>query len=146
MIAYFDTSALVPLVVDEPTTEPATRLWGAADRVVGSSLTYVEARAALARARRIGRLDADSCRAAVLGLEALVVALDTVEVSGPLVRRAGALADDFDLRGYDAIHLASAELVDDRELVLVTGDLDLVRAAGDLGLGVAALGGPSSRR
>jgi hypothetical protein len=114
--------------------------------VVGSSLTYAEARAAFARGRRIGRLDEDACRAAVLGLEGLVVDLDTVEVTAPLVRRAGALADGFDLRGYDAIHLASAELVADRELVLVTGDLDLVRAAGDLGLGVAALGGPSTRR
>ena len=114
--------------------------------MVGSSLTYVEARAALARARRIGRLDEDACRTAALGLDGLVVDLDIVEVTGPLVRRAGALADGLDLRGYDAIHLASAELVGDRELVLVTGDLDLVRAAGALGLGVAALGGPSTRR
>ena len=56
MIAYFDTSALLPLLIDEPGSERAGRLWDEADHVVSVRLIYVEARAALAQARRLERL------------------------------------------------------------------------------------------
>lgn len=52
MIAYFDTSAFVPLVIDEPSSPTAQRLWDIADRVVSVRLLYPETRAALAMARR----------------------------------------------------------------------------------------------
>jgi hypothetical protein len=38
VIAYFDTSAIVPLVVDEPTTAASNRLWTESTLVVGSRL------------------------------------------------------------------------------------------------------------
>ena len=137
MIIYFDTSALVPLVVDEATTDAVTRLWRAADRVLSSRLIYVEARSALAMARRLGRLDDTRLRGAVVHLEALVGDLDVVEVTDELVHRAGGLAEAFGLRGYDAVHLASAELVRDPELFVASGDGSLVEAATSLGLGTA---------
>ena len=59
MIAYFDTSALVPLFLDEPLTSAAWQLWDEAERSVSSLLVRVEARAALARAVRTGRLEVD---------------------------------------------------------------------------------------
>ena len=141
MIAYFDTSALVPLIIDEPISDAATRLWDAADRIVNSRPAFAEARAALARARRMGRLGRDSCQTAVRRLETLVDEIDVVEVTEPLVRRAGVLSEQSELRGYDALHLASAELVRDHDLVMVTGDRDLLSAAADLGLAVADLHG-----
>jgi predicted nucleic acid-binding protein len=140
LIVYFDTSAVVPLVVDEPTSEAAGGFWSKADRIVSSMLLYAEARAALAQAGRLGRLDQEQLRRSVDGLERVVSDMDLVEVTDPLVRRAGALAEDLGLRGFDAVHLASAELVADDELVLVAGDKRLVAAAGHLGLATARLG------
>ena len=71
MIAYFDTSALVPLLVDEPSSSACRRLWDDADDVVSTRLAYVEAAAALCRARRLGRLTSRRQRAALRSLEEL---------------------------------------------------------------------------
>jgi predicted nucleic acid-binding protein len=139
LIVYFDTSALVPIVIEEDSSENCGRLWDLADRVVSSRLVYAEGRAALAQARRIGRLSDKLLREAVRNFEDLVDELDAVEVTAELVHRAGALAEKLGLRGYDAIHLASAEAVNDRDLVLATGDRALLQAARSLGLRVANL-------
>ena len=44
-------------------------------------------------------------------------------------RHAGELAQRHELRGYDAVHLAAAVTVRSADLVVVTGDNDLARAA-----------------
>ncbi len=139
MIVYFDTSALVPIVIEEQASGNCARLWDQADRVVSSRLVYAEGRAALAQAQRLDRLDDTSLRDAVHSLENLVDELDMVEVTTELVRRAGALAESLGLRGYDAIHLASAEAVNDHDFVMATRDRALLQAARSLGLGVANL-------
>jgi predicted nucleic acid-binding protein len=139
VIAYFDTSALVPLVVEEPGTERARRVWEGADRVVSARLVYPEGRAALAQAHRLGRLTARHLRSAVHGLDELVMNLDIVELDEPLATRAGELAEAYGLRGYDAVHLAAAHRVHDAELVLVAGDRPLLAAATAAGLMTAAL-------
>ncbi|MGH9294201.1 MAG: type II toxin-antitoxin system VapC family toxin [Acidimicrobiales bacterium] len=144
MIVYFDTSALVPLLIDEPTSTTAARLWDEADRVASSRLLYAEARAALARALRLERLDTAEHQQAVFDLDGLVGDLDLVEVTGDLVRRAGALADTAALRGYDAVHLAPAELLNDTDLVLAAGDRQLRDAARGLHITVAELEAPES--
>jgi predicted nucleic acid-binding protein len=56
VIAYFDSSALVKLVVDEPGSGDAAALWDGADAVVSSRVANVEVLAALAAARRATRL------------------------------------------------------------------------------------------
>lgn len=137
MIVYFDTSALLPIVIEEPTSATASRLWDDADRVVSSRLVYVEGRAALAMARRMDRLDDRQLRMAVEGFEAVHEQLDIIEVTRDLVVKAGGLAHRYGLRGYDAVHLASARLLDDPELVLASGDLALVRAAAAVGMSTA---------
>lgn len=60
--------------------------------------------------------------------------VDIVELDRLLSQRAGELAELHDLRGYDAVHLASAERIADLEVVMVAGDEDLIRAARALGL------------
>ena len=52
-------------------------------------------------------------------------------------RCAGELADERALRGYDAVHLASALALGPGETVLVTWDRDLGNAAVGAGLAVA---------
>ncbi len=139
MIAYFDTSALVPLIIEEPTSETANTLWQAADRVVSASLVYAEARAALAQAGRLERLDDAALEQAVTHLEFLYPQLDRITLGEPLVRRAGELAQQQALRGYDAIHLAAAESARDDDLVVAAGDGALCDAARDIGLHISRL-------
>ena len=137
MIAYFDTSALVPLIVAEPSSPTCSQLWNEATRVISSRLVYPEARAALAQAERVQRLTASELRAAVEDLNALVEEIDYLEVTASLAMSAGQLAEAHALRGYDVVHLASAHAANDAELVLVTGDQHLGSAAAQIGISVA---------
>ncbi len=139
MIAYFDTSAIIPLLVTEPTSDAVAEWWMRASRVVSVRLLYPEARAALARAHREGRLTARQHRTTVSELGRLDAQLDHVEVTGHLAVRAGELAEEEALRGYDAVHLAAAETIADNELVLVTGDQTLRAAAHHVGIATAVL-------
>ena len=139
MIAYFDTSAVVPLLVSEPGSARASRLWDGADRVVSARLVYPEGRAALAQAQRLGRLTARQLRTAVRELDARYGELDLVEVDDHLARRAGELAEAHGLRGYDSVHLAAADRVRDSDLVVVAGDGVLLAAARTEGMSIAAV-------
>ena len=139
MIAYFDTSAIVPLVIDEPSSDTAHRLWMEAERLVSVRLVYPEARAALAQGRRMGRIGGRELRAAVASLEGLLEQVDIVELTPGLARAAGDLAELRALRGYDAVHLAAARTLDDAELVLVAADRALCEAAAAERLNVAQL-------
>jgi predicted nucleic acid-binding protein len=139
LICYFDTSALIPLLVEERGSAVASHLWDTADHVVSSRLVYAEARAALAQAHRTDRIDGPGLRRVVADLEVMMGDLDVVEVGAAVVHRAGQLAELLALRGYDAVHLGSAEALADPTLVLVAGDRQLLRAAGELQMAVADL-------
>lgn len=139
MIAYFDTSAVVPLLVSEPGSARAATLWDGADRAVSIRLVYPEGRAALAQARRIGRLTARQLRAAVRELEARCHELDVVELDEGLAQRAGHFAELHGLRGYDAVHLAGADRIRDANLVVVAGDRALLAAATSEGIATASV-------
>lgn len=139
MIAYFDTSALVPLLIEEPGSEPAARLWNGADRVVSVRIVYPEARAALAQAHRTGRVTARKLRSAVDDLDGRCEQIHMLDVDVALARRAGDLAELHALRGYDAVHLAAAHRVNDAELVIVAGDRPLLAAAAAAGLATASI-------
>ena len=137
MIAYFDTSAIVPLIIDEPSSTICTRLWNDADRSVSVRLLYPEARAALAKARRMDRLTSAQLTSAIGELDAIVAEIDHIEVTAGLAHAAGDLAQVHRLRGYDAVHLAAASTAAHAELVLVTGDADLAQASRAVGISVA---------
>lgn len=139
MIVYFDTSAIVPLLIEEPGSEAAANAWNEASRIAGTRLLFAEARAALAQARRTGRATAAQMRAAIDELDDRYAQLELVEIDDVLVRQAGELADSHGLRGYDAVHLAAARRILDADLVLVAGDRALLAAAQSLGLTVAAI-------
>jgi uncharacterized protein len=140
--AYFDTSAIVPLIVEEAGSNEAKHRWRSAERVTSARVVYTEGHAALAAGARLGRLSADQLRAAIGELVDRYDELHVVEISDQLVRRAGALAQEHGLRGYDAIHLAAAELSrGEGAFVFVAGDLGLCAAAEQIGLAVVRTGG-----
>lgn len=128
------------LVVPEQGSEGALAAWGAADRVLSSQLLYPEARSALGRAARSGRLGRDEVPAARALVERLWRDLDRLGLTESLARQAGELADERGLRGYDAVHLASALSVADPGTVVVAADGELLAAARALGLATAAVG------
>lgn len=136
MIAYLDTSAIIPLLLDETGSDVAGRLWDSADRVVSVRLLYVEARAALAQAQRLSRITSRQRTQLVGELDDLYAQLDRVEVDEPLVQHAGELAQEHGLRGYDAVHLAAAFRIAGAETVFVSGDQAQCGAAARLGLAV----------
>lgn len=140
MIAYFDTSAIVPLLVDEAGTRVAGELWDSAGRIVTARLALVEARAALAQATRLRRITAPQRRSAVRALDSLFGQVDLVDIDDDLVRDASELAEHQALRAYDAVHLAAARRIADGDLVMVAGDRALLDAASAVGLAVAAIG------
>lgn len=144
MIASFDTSAIVPLLVREPTTDHCTRLWDDATRIVSSRLVYPEACAALARAVRMGRLASTQMVAATADLDGLVEQIDFVEITADLARNAGRFAQEHGLRGYDAVHLAAGLAIADPDVVFVTADADLADAAKAIGLATAVPVPPST--
>ncbi len=137
MIAYFDTSAILPLIIEEPSSTICTRLWNDADRSVSVRLLYPEARAALAKARRLDRITSAQLTAAIDELEAIITEIDHIEVTAEVAHAAGELAQTHGLRGYDAVHLAAASAAANTELVLATGDTDLAQASRSVGISVA---------
>lgn len=128
------------LVVVEDGSDLAAELWASAYPAASSILAYPEGRAALAAARRLDRLGKKVHREALTAFEELFGDLVAIGVDEGLAVRAGEHAEDLGLRGYDAVHLATALELGDEEVVLVTWDRDLARAAERVGLGVAGLG------
>lgn len=136
MIAYLDTSAIVPLLVAEPSTSLCQRIWQDADRLVSSALAYVEAAAALAMAQRQLRITSKEREIAWSRFTEIWPDVDVVEVDTQLLVTAAELTSTFSLRGYDAVHCASAKLIDDPDLVVAAGDAQLLDAWSRLGLAV----------
>ncbi|BBZ12953.1 type II toxin-antitoxin system VapC family toxin [Mycobacterium branderi] len=134
MIGYLDTSAFVPLLIGEPTSGACRRFWDDADVVVSSRLLYVEAAAALAQARRMRRLTENQHRQARRRLDQMWSEMDIIEVDEQVVIQAAELAHRLSLRGYDAVHCASAEQLDDEDVVAASGDQQLLNAWLEVGM------------
>ena len=137
MRLYVDTSALVKLLVREPESERVQHLWLSAARRFSSRLVYVEARSALARALRGGRLTQRQHTRAIRDLDDLLAEIDFVEVTEALVSEAGEIAERHRLRAYDAVHLAASLALDEVALVVATWDVELRRAVPEAGLALA---------
>lgn len=135
-LVYFDASALVKLCVPEQGARLAAALWNGADLAVSSRIADAEVRAALAAGERAGHLSAEAAARARARWDRLRVGLYLVEVSPAVAERAAALIDHHALRGGDALHLASALLLDSPELVLAAWDSHLADAARGEGIRV----------
>jgi uncharacterized protein len=134
VISYFDTSALVPLVVSEPSTGRCEKLWRESSGVVVTRLAYVEAAAALSQANRAGRLSSEALDVAHDSLSAIWADCAIRELDESLMIRASELAHRFALRGYDAVHCAAAAEIAGEDIVAATGDKRLLSAWNQLGV------------
>jgi hypothetical protein len=136
MIAYFDSSALVKRLFSESGSDLADEIWESADTIAASELVYPETRAAVAAAHRAGRIDARGLRETICALEQMYQSVDVMRVDDSLASAAGGLAERHRLRGYDAVHLASALSIPARRVVMATWDRELSVASAEIGLAV----------
>ena len=120
---------MIKTVLEEEGSAIADELWRRASARVASRLVYPEARAALAAAERSGRIDQAGRRIAVADLDAACTAMVLVGIDWGLAQHAGEIAELYALRGYDAVHLATALSVEEPDLALLTWDHDLAEAA-----------------
>lgn len=137
MNVYFETSALVKLFLEEPGADEARDLWDEADLVSVSLIAYPEARSALASAQRASRISVGELEDAKRKLNRLWTQTQVIDFDEAVAVSGGNVAEAFALRGYDAVHLATAMTLQDESLLVVTWDADLRKAAGDAGLRVA---------
>jgi uncharacterized protein len=134
VIAYFDTSALLKLVIAEDGADQVELLWQSVGEVVVSRLAWPEAVAALAAAQRGRRLTDEDHRTAIGALRLCFDRCTTISVADRLVDHAADLAADLHLRAADAIHLATALAVMEADSLFVTWDRRLRLAAVQAGL------------
>ena len=111
MILYLDTSSLVKLYVQETESAEVKQIVQAAEVIATSHLAYVEARTAFARKRRERDVTPKDYRTVLQDFEHDWESYFLVDVSDVLIKLAARLAEKHALRGYDAIHLASAVTV-----------------------------------
>ena len=135
-LVYFDASAFVKLLTEEPGSDLAAELWDGCDAAVASRLAYPEVRAALAASARNHDLTEDELDEAEQAWEEYWAATRPVELTATVERQAGHLARVHALRGADAVHLASALAIGDPELVIAVWDRRLHAGAQAAGLRV----------
>ena len=128
-LAFWDSSAFVKLLIDEIGSDDAEALWNDPGPTAASRLVVPEVGAALAAARRAGRLDEAAHRSAQREWTSYRAEVDFIELTSRLADRAAVLAVKHDLSGADAVHLATALEVRGRSMIVASWDRRLAFAA-----------------
>lgn len=139
MIVYFDSSALVKRYIAEPASAQVESLVAEAGIAATSLITRAEVAAALARAVRMNWLTHDVAARALKAFQQHWSVLFRLNIRETTIERAEGLAWEQGLRGYDAVHLASALLWQSglsQSVTLATFDRQLWDAAQLVGLEV----------
>ena len=137
MILYLDASALVKRYVAEAGTEEVAQAIADAEVIGTSLISRAETSAALTKAVRMGALTREAAASSLQVFRSEWSDLVRVQATEMLIARADILAWELGLRGYDAVHLASALLWQDslgREVTMATFDRTLWQAAEERGL------------
>ena len=136
-LVYFDSSALVKLEVDEAGSDIAEALWHSCDAALSSRLAYPEVCAALAAAGRNHDLTEAEASAASAEWKVFWASMRPVELTADVEQAAGGLAAQQQLRGADAVHLASALALGSPNLTVAVWDRRLHAGAAAVGIPVA---------
>jgi len=120
---YFDTSAFIPIIAPEASSDTAVDLWHSADQTFATRLLLVESKSALARKSLEDRG----------ALESIWQEFLLIELEENLMQMAGAAATEFGLRGFDAVHCAAGASLGTESVVLASADQRLLAAWQSLG-------------
>jgi uncharacterized protein len=145
VIIYADTSALVKLFVTEANSNDTRRILQDAQALGTGLLTRAELGAAFARGVRRGILREEQALEARRWLSLVWPTWVIISIYDAIVTRAESLAWLYGLRGYDAVHLASALVWQEQlahAITLATFDQELWEAAGSAGLDVWPVSAP----
>lgn len=137
MILYLDASALVKRYVAEAGSSEVAAAIGSSRLLATAVISRAEVTAALARAVRLKFATRKAATAGLADFEADWPDLIRLEVSEAVVARAASVAWQQGLRGYDAVHLASAlhwQEALGEAVTLATYDRELWRGAQASGL------------
>jgi predicted nucleic acid-binding protein len=128
-VRFWDSSALVPLLSDEPTTDDMYALFRADPAIAVAFITPVEVTSAITRRAGVNRDLLARAERRYDVLDAIWQIVDEYELALADARR---LAIKHELRSGDAIQLACARLAsggNPSEIPFVTTDLELATAA-----------------
>jgi predicted nucleic acid-binding protein len=137
---YLDASAWAKRYYQETGTRWVQDLFTGSRAIACASLGLIEVIATLARKRKAGEIDPLLSEQKARELEEDWRSFIQVQLTAEAVDKARDLARESALRGADAVHLASALLLqsrfaqDDDQLIFITADHELKQAAQASGL------------
>lgn len=137
MILYLDTSALLKKYFKELFSEQIVSKWKKASAIVTSAVAYAEAMASICRKKREIKLEDAVFRNLIGTFQRDWESFIKVDVNDDLNRFVDDLVSSHPLRGFDAIHLASAMTVNEplpEGVVFACFDKVLLKAAQNEGL------------
>jgi len=137
MILYLDTSALVKRYFRESYSDEILSRWKSADQIVTSFVAYAETMASLSRKKREANIENTLIREVVGSFRRDWESFVRVEVNDELNSYIDHVVEVYPLRGFDAIHLASALAVSEMlpdDFLFACFDDRLVSAARSEGL------------
>ena len=132
MILYLDTSALVKRYFREPYSDDVLSRWKSATQIVTSFVAYAETMASICRKKRESDFGDTLIRKIVGTFHQDWESFIRVEVNGNLNEYIDRVVGKYPLRGFDAIHLASAMVIHERlpqDFIFACFDDRLARAA-----------------
>jgi predicted nucleic acid-binding protein len=113
VILYLDTSALVKRYFKEPYSDEVIAKWQEAAEIVTSSVAYAETLAAIHRKKRESALKQDLVNKIADDLRADWNSFIRIQVNDELNEYIDKAINGHPLRGFDAIHLASAMIMNE---------------------------------
>jgi predicted nucleic acid-binding protein len=137
MILYLDTSALLKKYFRETGSDEVISRWKDATGIVTSSVAYAEALASIHRKKRDLKCNNDIFANIIHLFRRDWRSLIRVEVTDELNDWIDKMVSHYPLRGFDAIHLASALIVHDKlpeKFLFACYDNKLLQAAQSAGL------------
>jgi predicted nucleic acid-binding protein len=137
---FWDTSALIPLMLDEPESGRMRQLLAEDGSIGAASITPIEIASVLWRRRHAGKLDIAAHHEAEVVFAELSARWNEVGYTAAVVQTALDLLTRHPLRSLDAMQLAAAILLSDApsRIGFVTLDKKLAAAARSEGFSVLA--------
>jgi predicted nucleic acid-binding protein len=132
VILYLDTSALVKRYFKEPYSDQVIAKWQDATEIVTSSVAYAETLAAIHRKKRESALKDDLVKKISDALRTDWNSFIRIQVNDELNGYIDKAIEGHPLRGFDAIHLASAMIMNEMfpdNVLFTCFDQTLTRAA-----------------
>jgi len=139
MIVYLDASALVKRYIAEDGSPEVNALITRADSTVTNLISRAEVAAGIMRASRMEIISREDALQAMKVFRSEWENLQRLPVTEAIVARADSLVSNYDVRGYDAVHLAAALIWQEaivETITMATYDHNLWNVARKAGLDI----------